>query len=185
MIKKYTVKELTDILKGYGYTFSEKENVNGGISLWFDNTSDRWKTLTNDAKSLGYEVSESGMYGDNSIIQKYGNHGYGIYVRISKTESDKYKQRMGIDNDYKMENMKKQELVSLIENTVRKVLKEESDFSNYDMTLPGLGDTNNIRIGKDANYMYLKQVGGNEEIKLDKNQADNLKTYIKIHFLKY
>lgn len=146
MKQLYTVKEITDILKSYGYKFDEKENIKGGISLWFTGSEPSWNKLKNDANQLdltyfnvGGSATIESIYGDGIEIEKQRN---GVFVRISKTKLDKRRRNLGVDYDYDM-NEVNQKLENLIENIIRKVLLEKvTDSDLYNLNADKIKDYN-------------------------------------------
>lgn len=149
MKQLYTVKEITDILKSYGYKFDEKENIKGGISLWFTGSEPSWNKLKNDKnkyqfkyykpENIGIIDSRETLETGNVVIEKQRN---GVFVRINKTNAAKLRQSMGVDYDYDM-NEVNQKLENLIENIIRKVLLEKvTDSDLYNLNADKIKDYN-------------------------------------------
>lgn len=158
MKQLYTVKEISDILKSYEYKFDSKENIGGGISMWFNGNDESWSKLKKDAEkldltywNLGGTATTESIYGDGIEIEKQGK---GIYVRINKTAAAKTRQKMGVDHDYDVNESKKQKLEKLIENIVRKVLLEKvTDTDLYSINKTKIQEYN-YTVGEDVTVKH-------------------------------
>lgn len=159
MKQLYTVKEITDILKSYGYKFDEKENIKGGISLWFTGTDDSWNKLKNDKnkyqfkyykpENIGIIDSRETLETGNVVIEKQRN---GVFVRINKTNAAKLRQSMGVDYDYDMN----EDINADIDRIYNNMGKTEFDQVNANtiVTKAALGFIKIIDVKKGEKFEY-------------------------------